>query len=44
MEKVWIRITIIAFIGTLIESLPFQDIDNITVTVAAVLTGHLLGL
>lgn len=39
-----LRITIIAFIGTLIESLPFQDIDNITVTVAAVLTGHLLGL
>ncbi len=39
-----IPITIIAFIGTLIESLPFQDIDNITVTVSAVIIGHLLGL
>jgi phytol kinase len=39
-----IPITIIAFIGTLIESLPFQDIDNITVTVSAVLIGHLFGL
>jgi phytol kinase len=35
-------ITIIAIVGMLVESLPFQDIDNITVTLAAVLLGHLL--
>jgi phytol kinase len=34
-------VTIIAFLGTLVESLPFKDVDNITVTVAAVLLGHL---
>ena len=32
----------IAFVGMLIESLPFKDIDNITVTLAAVLTGLLV--
>ena len=35
-------ITIIAIAGTLVESLPFHDIDNITVTLTAVLLGHLL--
>lgn len=35
-------ITIIAFAGTLIESLPFPDIDNITVPAIAVILGHLL--
>jgi phytol kinase len=35
-------ITIIAVIGTLVESLPFADVDNITVTLAAVLLGSFL--
>jgi phytol kinase len=35
-------LTIIAVAGTLIESLPVHDVDNITVTLAAVLLGHLL--
>jgi phytol kinase len=35
-------ITVIALVGMLVESLPFLDIDNITVTLAAVLLGHLL--
>ena len=34
-------ITIIAVVGTLVESLPFKDVDNITVTLAAVLLGAL---
>ncbi len=34
-------ITIIAFAGTLVESLPLKDVDNITVTFAAVVIGYL---
>lgn len=37
-----VPITIIAVIGTLVESMPVKDIDNITVTTVAVLFGHLL--
>jgi len=36
------EITVIAIAGTLVESLPFHDIDNITVTLTAVLLGHIL--
>jgi phytol kinase len=35
-------ITIIALVGTLVESLPLHDVDNITVTLVAVLVGLLL--
>ena len=35
-------LTIITLVGTLVESLPYRDVDNITVTLAAVLTGLLL--
>jgi phytol kinase len=35
-------LTLIALAATLVESLPFEEIDNITVTLAAVLLGHLL--
>jgi phytol kinase len=35
-------ITIIAIIGTLVESLPLKDIDNITITISAVILGSLL--
>ena len=36
------EITIIAIAGTMVESLPFHDVDNITVTFTAVLLGHFL--
>jgi phytol kinase len=35
-------LTIIAIIGTLVESLPIKDVDNITVTATALVLGHLL--
>jgi dolichol kinase len=34
-------ITYIALVGMLVESLPLKDVDNITVTLVAVLLGHL---
>ena len=37
-----IPITVIALVGTLVESLPFKDVDNITVTLVAVLLGQLM--
>jgi phytol kinase len=33
-------ITFIALCGTLVETLPFRDVDNLTVTAIAVLLGH----
>ena len=35
-------LTIIALVGTLVESLPIKDIDNLTVTLVAVILGHIL--
>jgi phytol kinase len=35
-------ITIIAVVGTIVESLPFRDIDNITITLSAVILGYFL--
>jgi phytol kinase len=35
-------VTVLALVGMLVESLPIKDMDNITVTVVAVLLGHLL--
>lgn len=35
-------LALIAFVGTLVESLPFHDIDNITVTLAAVILGYIV--
>jgi len=32
----------VAVAGTLVESLPLKDVDNITVTLVAVLLGYLL--
>jgi phytol kinase len=37
-----IPVTIISLIGTLVESLPFRDIDNITVTLSAVIIGYFI--
>jgi phytol kinase len=38
----FLAITLIALGGTLVESLPIKDVDNITVTLSAVLLGHIL--
>jgi phytol kinase len=38
----FIPISLIALVGTIIESLPIRDIDNITVPLSAILLGHLL--
>ena len=35
-------LTIIALVSMLVESLPNKDVDNITVTVIAVVLGHFL--
>jgi phytol kinase len=35
-------ITLIALAGTIVESFPLKDIDNITVTLVAVIIGHIL--
>jgi phytol kinase len=35
-------VTLIALVGTLVETLPLHDIDNITVTLSAVPLGHLV--
>ena len=42
VEQYILPITWIAILGAIVESLPFKDVDNITVTVAAILMGHLL--
>lgn len=35
-------VTLIALVGMLVESLPYPDIDNLTITAAAMLIGHLV--
>lgn len=35
-------LTLIALAGTIVESLPLKDVDNITVTLTAVILGHVL--
>jgi len=35
-------LTLIALAGTIVESLPFKDIDNITITITALIFGHFL--
>ena len=42
IQSYLLPITIIAVVGMLVESLPLKDIDNITVTLSAVILGHLL--
>jgi len=36
-----LALSVIALAGTIVESLPLKDMDNITVTISAVLLGHL---
>jgi phytol kinase len=40
MSTFLLPLTVIALVGTLVESLPLKDVDNITVTLAAVVLGH----
>jgi phytol kinase len=42
MSHYLLPLTLIAIAGTLVESLPLKDIDNITVTLTAILLGHIL--
>lgn len=42
MVEYLLPITLIAMAGTMVESFPLKDIDNITVTLAAVILGHFL--
>jgi phytol kinase len=43
-ETATMAITGTAIVGTLVESIPLRDVDNLTVTLAAVISGHLLFL
>lgn len=40
--RLFLPVTWIALAATLVESLPFKDVDNITLTVVSVLIGHLV--
>lgn len=42
MTRFLVPVTVVALGATLIESLPFKDIDNITITVACAAIGHLV--
>jgi phytol kinase len=42
MTRFLIPVTIVALVAAFTESLPFKDIDNITVTIAAVIAGWLV--
>lgn len=42
IQSFLLPITIIAVVGTLVESLPLKDVDNITVTLSAVIIGYFL--
>jgi phytol kinase len=42
MNQFLLPLTVIAVAGAVVESLPLKDIDNITVTLTAVILGHIL--
>jgi phytol kinase len=42
MARFLVPVTWVAFGATLIESLPFRDVDNVTIAVACALIGHLV--
>jgi hypothetical protein len=42
MSGYYLPVLWIALVGTIVEMLPFRDIDNITVTLAALLVGRML--
>jgi phytol kinase len=42
INRYLLPVTIIALVGTIVESLPVRDVDNITVTLTATLLGHFI--
>jgi phytol kinase len=42
MAHYWVGVTVVALVSTLVESLPFSEIDNLTVPAVAVALGYLL--
>lgn len=42
ISSILLPLTLITLIATLVETLPLKDVDNITITLAALLTGRLL--
>jgi phytol kinase len=42
MTRFLLPVTLIAIGATIVESLPFKDIDNLTITLASALIGHLV--
>jgi phytol kinase len=42
IQSFLLPITLIALVGTLVEALPLKDIDNITITLSAVILGYFL--
>ncbi len=42
IQSYLLPVTIIAIVGTLVESLPLKDIDNITITLSAIILGYFL--
>lgn len=42
MTRFILPVTLVAIGATLVESLPFKDIDNVTITIACALIGHLV--
>lgn len=42
IQSYLLPISIIALVGTLVESLPIKDIDNITITISAMILGYFL--
>jgi phytol kinase len=42
MTRFMLSVTLVAIGATLVESLPFKDIDNVTITIACAIIGHLV--
>ena len=42
LSRYLLPVSLIAFFGALVESLPFRDVDNISVTVTALILGYFL--
>lgn len=42
MVEVLLPITIMVFLGTVVESLPFTDIDNLTIPLVSMVAGFFL--
>ncbi len=42
ISQLWLPVSVIVLAGTLVESIPIKDIDNISITISAVILGHFL--